>query len=107
MTDKIISPRFASLNNFPVATSTPPRANKIVVIRKYAPIARNGNDGPPPPVGLATVAFDGGGRGACGLSIGPKKSASGACPIATTTATIKTTRTNGFAAFNICTNYIS
>ena len=41
------------MNNLPDATRIPPRINKIVAMRKYAPIAKNGNGLPPP----ALVAY--------------------------------------------------
>ena len=102
--DRTISPRFANLNNLPDATRMPPRINKIVEMRKYAPIAKNGN-GLPPPGGLLAVAL-GGGRTACGLTNGPKKSASGKCPKAIASATIRTTATSSLLVPEIShTNY--
>jgi hypothetical protein len=84
----------------------PPRINKIVEMRKYAPIAKNGNAGPLPDAGgLLPVAL-GGGRNTCGLTNGPKKSASGICPKAIASATTRTITTNNLPVPEISyTNY--
>ncbi|HXZ97940.1 MAG TPA: hypothetical protein VED24_01085, partial [Candidatus Acidoferrum sp.] len=93
---RIISPRFANLNNLPDATRIPPRMNKIVAMRKYAPIATNGNGDPPPTaLGLVPMALGGGLAGA-GLIKGPRKSASGICPNAIASATSRTTIASNF-----------
>jgi hypothetical protein len=95
-TARIISPRFANLNNLPDATKMPPRMNKIVAMRKYAPIVTNGNGDPPlTALGLLPVAV-GGGLTDAGLIKGPKKSASGICPNAIASATNRTTMASNF-----------
>jgi hypothetical protein len=97
---RIISPRFANVNNLPDATRIPPRMNKIVAMRKYAPIATNGNGDPPPTaLGLGPVAF-GGGLAGPGLIKGPKKSASGICPNAIASATSRTTMASNFVVLS-------
>jgi len=37
---RIISPKFANLNNLPAATKMPPRTYTTVAKRKYAPIGK-------------------------------------------------------------------
>ena len=87
------------MNNLPNATRMPPRTYKIVAMRKYTPIAANGNGVPPLTGGGLTHVTFGSGLTEVGLIKDPKKSESGTCPNAIASATNRTATATNFAGF--------